>query len=455
MKSRLHAHALLALLAVPAVAPAADPAPGPLPVAATIASSPSDAALEVDGIPAGSTPATIALAPGRHVARLAPDGAPATFAEFDVSAARPDVRFDLPAPTVPVLLDSDPQGASVSRDGFDVGVTPLLLPEVPAGRHVFAFKLAGRRDHVAEIDLAPPSPVRLAPALVSVSGAIDVKADPEGALVVVGGVPRGSAPVLVENLPEGEIDVRIEAPGHKPFAGRAAVVPGRTFSLSAVLEPLPGSIRVVTSPVGATVYVDDRRIGVSPVSALDLPAGPHRVRVLLDGHDPAARTVQLGIAETRTESFELASDAGSLRVSTVPAGAEVRVDGVLRGTTKPAPGAGAGAASAPLEIPAVRPGPHKVEISHAGYAPAVRTAEIERGKTAEIPAVALEKLFTPDFLVETSVRVYRGVFIAKTKDSYRLEIEPGVIRTFPFKDVVRVDILDDSVLDKLAPLPGK
>ncbi|MBQ9726483.1 MAG: PEGA domain-containing protein [Kiritimatiellae bacterium] len=460
MKNRIPVSAPLALFALLVFAPAApaaaaEPPPAALPVAATLSSRPSEAALEVDGIPAGTTPATLALAPGRHVARLAPDGAPATFAEFDVSADRPDVRFDLPAPSVPVLLDSEPRGASVSRDGFDVGATPLLLPEVPAGRHVFAFKLAGHRDHVAELDLTPPAPVRLAPALVPVSGSLDVKASPDGALVIVGGMPRGAAPILVENLPEGEVDVRIEAPGHRPFAGRAAISPGKTFALSAALEPLPGSIRVVTVPSGATVYVDDRRIGVSPVTAIDLPAGPHRVRVLHDGCDPAARTVQLALAEERTESFTLAADAGSIRVATAPAGVEVLVDGERCGVTKPAPGAAAGAPSAPLEIPGIRSGARKVEFVRAGYAPAVRTVSVERGATADVPAVALEKLFAPDFLVETSVRVYRGVFVEKTKEAYRLEIEPGVFRTFPFKDVVRAEILDDSVLDRLLPPPGK
>ena len=439
--------ALLALAASAALAQAE------LPVACTVSSRPAGAALEVDGIPAGSTPASLALAPGRHVARLAPDGAPATFVEFDVSADRPDVRFDLPAPTVPVLLDSEPQGASVSRDGFDAGVTPLLLPEVPVGRHVFAFRLAGHRDHVAELDLAPAAPVRLAPELVPVSGSLDVKASPEGARVIVGGMPRGAAPILVGDLPEGEVDVRIEAPGHRPFVGRASISPGKTFSLSAALEPIPGSIRVVTSPAGATVYVDDRRIGTSPVSALDLPAGPHRVRILLEGHDPVARTVQLALAEARTEEFKLAADAGSIRAATTPAGVEVRVDGELCGETKPLPGGGT--TSAPLDIPDIRTGSHKVEFSRAGYAPATRTVSVERGKTAEIPVVALKKLFAPDFLVETSMGVYRGVFVAKTKEGYRLETDPGVIRLFKFDDVVRIDVLDDAVLDRIAPSPGK
>lgn len=434
----------------PAGASAAPPS-GDVPLPCTISSKPSDAALEVDGIPAGATPATLSLAPGRHFARLAADGAPATFVEFEVAPDRPNLRFDLPAPAVPVLLDSVPQGASVSRDGFDVGFTPMLLPDVPAGRHVFAFKLAGHRDHVAEIDLAPPAPVRLAPELVSVSGSLDVKASPEGARVTVGGLPRGAAPVLVEDLPEGEVDVRVEADGHRPFVGRAAISPGKTFSLSAVLEPLPASIRVVTVPAGATVYVDDRRIGTSPTTAQDLGAGPHRVRILRDGYDPVARTVQLALGELRTEEFRLAADTGSIRVSTVPAEVEVRVDGELRGTTRPEPGAAADAPSAALEIPDLPRGRHKVVFSRKGWGSAERTVSVERGRPAEIPAVALEKLFLPDFLVETSVRVYKGVFIEKTDTAYRIEIEPGVIRTFPFKDIRRVDILDPLA----APPAGK
>lgn len=431
--------ALAAAVAAGAAAPPAAPEP---PVSCTIASKPTDAALEIDGLPAGATPASVALAPGRHVARLEPDGSPATFVEFEVAADRANFRFDLPPPAVPVLLDSEPRGATVSRDGFEVGVTPMLLPDSEAGRHVFSFKLAGYRDAPVEVSLAPDKPVRLAPALVPTTGSLDVSAEPEGARVFVGGVPRGVAPLVVSGLPEGETDIRIEAPGHRPFAGRAAVSAGRSFAVSAVLEPLPGSIRVVTAPAGATVFLDDRRLGTSPVTARDLPAGPHRVRLLKDGFDPVARTVRLELGEDRTEEFSLVSAGGSIRVVTVPAGVEVRVDGVPRGRTEAVPGAAADAPSAPLLVDGLKVGTRVVAFSRPGWGEASAEAAVAKGKTTDLPPVKLEKLFLPDFLVETSVRTYKGVFIEKTNGVYRVEIEPGVIRSFPANNIVRVDILD-------------
>ena len=434
---------LFAVLVFPAAGASAPPPPAAdPPVACTIVSKPSEAALEIDGLPAGATPASVALAPGRHVARLEPDGAPATFVEFEVAADRSNFRFDLPAPAVPVLLDSEPRGAAVSRDGFEVGVTPMLLPDTAAGRHVFSFKLAGYRDAPLEVLLEPDKPVRLAPALVATTGELDVSASPEGARVFVGGVPRGVAPLVVSGLPEGETDVRIEAPGHRPFAGRATVSAGRTFSVSAVLEPLPGSIRVATVPAGAAVFLDDRRVGTSPLTVRDLPAGTHRVRLLKDGFDPVARTVALGLGEERNEEFSLVSSGGSIRVVTVPAGAEVRVDGVPRGRTEAAPGAAADAPSEPLLVDGLRVGTRTVAVSRPGWADATVEAAVAKGKTTDLAPVKLEKLFLPDYLVETSVRTYKGVFIEKTNGVIRVEIEPGVIRSFPTRDVVRVDVLD-------------
>ena len=80
---------------------------------------------------------------------------------------------------------------------------------------------------------------------------------------------------------------------------------GRTLRLSMWARPLgapqpgPGSLRagmlrVATEPAGATVYVDGRAVGRSPVEVPNLTQGDHEVRVVRSAHQTAVRNVTLG-----------------------------------------------------------------------------------------------------------------------------------------------------------------
>lgn len=55
-----------------------------------------------------------------------------------------------------------------------------------------------------------------------------------------------------------------------------------------------GTLTVITQPAGATVYVDDRLAGRSPVDVPNLSRGEHEVRMVRDGYVTQTRDVRLG-----------------------------------------------------------------------------------------------------------------------------------------------------------------
>lgn len=55
----------------------------------------------------------------------------------------------------------------------------------------------------------------------------------------------------------------------------------------------PGSLQVTSRPAGAQVFVDDLRVGVTPMSLADVSAGAHRVRIELPGFRRWATTVNV------------------------------------------------------------------------------------------------------------------------------------------------------------------
>jgi TonB family protein len=62
-------------------------------------------------------------------------------------------------------------------------------------------------------------------------------------------------------------------------------------------EARPGTADIVSTPPGASVSVDGRPAGETPLSGLKLKAGRHRVALALEGHEPWSGVVDVGAGE--------------------------------------------------------------------------------------------------------------------------------------------------------------
>ena len=62
----------------------------------------------------------------------------------------------------------------------------------------------------------------------------------------------------------------------------------------AVLAPdEPGTLQVASRPAGATVYLDNARVGTTPMTMSGVAPGTHRVRLELPGHSPWMTSVNI------------------------------------------------------------------------------------------------------------------------------------------------------------------
>jgi serine/threonine-protein kinase len=161
------------------------------------------------------------------------------------------------------------------------------------------------------------------------NGTIVVKSTPAHAGVTVNGKWRGRTPLTLEHLALGRYVVRIVQPGYhvaqEEFA-LGAHDADRTFS--AKLEPnvsaskretaapkssVPaapaggffGALYVDSRPRGATVLLDGKNIGVTPMSLAEVPIGSHVVRVELAGKRPWMSTTTVTAGQTARVTMSL------------------------------------------------------------------------------------------------------------------------------------------------------
>lgn len=131
---------------------------------------------------------------------------------------------------------------------------------------------------------------------------------------------------------------RAQAPPQQPataYSGEDAEGP----AMPPPPPPLPstGSLRITSTPKGATVYIDGAERGRTPLTLADMGTGSYDVVLELQGYEPWKETVSVQGERTAELSPELRPPGyGFLHVDSSPAGADIAIDGKATGRTTPA-----------------------------------------------------------------------------------------------------------------------
>ena len=162
-------------------------------------------------------------------------------------------------------------------------------------------------------------------------GTLIVTSTPSRAAVIVNGEWRGRTPLTLDDLAFGKHDLRVVQPGYRP-AREDFTLSARSHdhTFNARLEPegrgaaqcrdpgarlerdrrrvptsYTGSLYVDSRPRGATVLVDGKSVGLTPLTLQNVAVGAHVVRIELSGKRPWTTS-------TRVASGEMARVTGSL-----------------------------------------------------------------------------------------------------------------------------------------------
>jgi hypothetical protein len=232
-----------------------------------------------------------------------------------------------------VMINSKPPGAWISLDGQDLARRTPASVEMKPGEHEVTLSFSDLGAATYTVRGADGDRLALEPALW---GSINVYSSDEEVPVAVSvdGVPRGFAPLRADSLAPGAHDVRFSGPGLPSWGQTVQVRVAESSDLIArpMTSPATGVIEVRASLTtetgtvdveGARVYLDGEPAGKTPLT-LELPRGPHSIRVEHLGETAPVQVIDLPGGNQRFASFQLrpASDLPSLATvnppSTIP-----------------------------------------------------------------------------------------------------------------------------------------
>lgn len=210
-----------------------------------------------------------------------PGVAPTLSSEAGASLLQPDplgpvpahhlARDRRPAPTAPGRPIRPPpreEGANV----WKWGVLGALAIAVAGGVAYVALggMLAGGEE-TRPLDVEP----------AALLGTLSVDSTPPGAIVFVDDEERGTTPVVVPELTTGRHTVRLVLEGHETHTGTVEIRADETHDLTQPLTPVTtgqegptetGRLTLTSTPT-ATVYLNGRELGTTPLRNVEVPAG--------------------------------------------------------------------------------------------------------------------------------------------------------------------------------------
>jgi formylglycine-generating enzyme required for sulfatase activity len=247
-------------------------------------------------------------------------------------------------------------GAAVLIGGEVRGATPLADVALAAGEYRVIVRASNYVDYSATLRIEGRGHrQKLTATLVPSAAAVTVLSATPGAELVIDGATRGGLPFSAE-LSAGVHAVEIRAPGRKSWKQEITVVPAQPQTVGPInLAPADGRLQVSSEPSGASVALDGRYVGTTPVTVPVVPDRDHRVTLSLRGRDAVSRTVRVAAGQTRELSVSLPAVVGKVRLEVEPRDAVLSVEGRPYGTAR-----GVHA------LPAV---PQLLEITREGFAP--------------------------------------------------------------------------------------
>ncbi len=256
--------------------------------------------------------------------------------EFEVGLS-PDQTVRLEFVKLPGLITftTEPDvGADVHVDGASVGAAPLTDIEITSGHRRIEFFAERYLSEVRELEVVGEGERQSLLAMLTPNWApVSVSSRPAGAEVLVDGTPFGSTPLVLE-LGAGERQVEVRLRGYNAWRDTITVLADQPQTIPEVgLTQADGRIELVTDPAAAAVSVDGAFQGQTPLTLRLTPGRPHDLLLSKAGYDPVRQEVSVVADSGRRLEIQLVAQFGEVEVVSDPLGAEIVVDGEVRGVT--------------------------------------------------------------------------------------------------------------------------
>jgi hypothetical protein len=211
-----------------------------------------------------------------------------------------------------LTIQTKPAGAQILLDGDPLGRSNASFPKVSEGVYKLILQAEGYEIFQKQITISAAKNHAETITLKKLQGVAIITSEPSGALVFLDNVPQGRTPIEVKKeFGAGSIRVELE----DFFSDTREISFNHLPSKQNFeLRQKDGKLTVLSTPSGASVLVDGREIGKTPLTGKLIPGGARYISLKMDQFESWSQTVN--IRASKTALLTPALSAIPLRAST-------------------------------------------------------------------------------------------------------------------------------------------
>lgn len=208
-------------------------------------------------------------------------------------------------------------------------------------------------------------------------GVLEVTTKPSGAVVYIDGERFGKTPLrLIGQLEAGQHQLRIDHVEYEAVDERITAFPNVTTNVHKTLVKASGKVNIITEPYGASLIIDGRPAGLTPLPGWIVEAGvKHRLEVSHPEAEKYVREFEVERGGTANLQITLPLKPAALTVFTTPADALIQIDSEEF--------------KAPLTSKRLEAGSYRIRVTKEGYVSYEDTVVLRGGEKRALPTVKL------------------------------------------------------------------
>ena len=287
----------------------------------------------VDNKPAGQTPLTISVEPGKHTIRISANG-------FDPYVRRvtayvdqtTTLHGDLFEGGGTVEFQASVSPATLILDDSEM-VLPIRLNELSEGEHTWELRASGYESVGGKFSFTTGNNVFIYRELESSMGKVLIESYPNDALITLDGQNLGMGPLSLEDVDAGIHSVVISRRGYATAFRTMDTTLGNKGIVKASLSKMGSKVVVKTKVKDAEVYIEDHLVGTGRrIKVGKVEKGSYDIRIVSEGHKTLQSDIHIPADGKSTFVANLVQEEASGSPSISKKGQGLSVDWKLWGT---------------------------------------------------------------------------------------------------------------------------
>ncbi|MBP1908333.1 hypothetical protein J2746_000534 [Methanolobus bombayensis] len=209
-------------------------------------------------------------------------------------------------------------------------------------------------------------------------GQISISTNPQNADIYLNSQYIGTSPMTISNVVQGKYTLLLKKEGYNDVSTSVTVTADSQSSVSKTLSQKTGGVSVSTTPSGATVNIDGKYAGTSPLTKNGILPGTHDISISMNGYRDVSDTFYISAGVSTSYKKSLVKENGNIDIDSTPSGASIYLGSSYKGVT-------------PLYLDGIPPGTFTIKLVKDGYKDLERTVTVKDDSTASVSA-SMEKL---------------------------------------------------------------